>query len=233
MKLKAIVCLGAMISFGLASADKSNDQPNAPTIPLTPQTKSAVKFDLSLPLRLMIPKPIASEGKRGGSIIDPGPTSNDEQAAFSTDQVLQSELGILPGPSLQTSFNALSNLSGSLPPDPAGDVGQDHYVVMTNLFFQIWNKDGTSAFGPAANNTIWTGFGGNCESDNAGDPIVLYDQIADRWLLSLFTSPSNPQFYNCLAVSQTSDPTGSWYRWAILNNNGSADLFPDYPKYGI
>ena len=86
------------------------------------------------------------------------------------------------------SFDGNSNLCGCAPPDPNGAVGPNHVVTMSNLHFQIFNKTGTSLFGPAANNTLWAGFGGGCQTQNAGDPVVLYDQLADRWLLSQFTS---------------------------------------------
>ena len=83
----------------------------------------------------------------------------------------------------------ISNLCGGCaPPDPNGAVGPNHVVTMSNLHFQIFNKTGTSLFGPAANNTLWAGFGGGCQTQNAGDPVVLYDQLADRWLLTQFTS---------------------------------------------
>jgi hypothetical protein len=97
---------------------------------------------------------------------------------------------------------------------------------MSNLHFQIFNKSGTSLFGPAANNTLWSGFGGGCQNQNAGDPVVIYDQLADRWLLTQFTS--NAPYLECVALSQTSDPTGSYYRWSIATGNGNN--FPDYPK---
>ena len=103
---------------------------------------------------------------------------------------------------------------GCAPPDPNGAVGPNHVVTMSNLHFQIFNKTGTSLFGPAANNTLWAGFGGDCQTENAGDPVVLYDQLADRWLLTQFTSVAAP-FFECVALSQTSDPLGSYYRWAI------------------
>ena len=99
---------------------------------------------------------------------------------------------------------------------------------MVNLTFQIFNKNGNSLFGPANNNTLWAGFGGDCQTDNSGDPVVLYDRAADRWLLSQFTS-SGPTFFQCVAISTTSDPTGSYSRYAIETGNN----FPDYPKAGI
>ena len=99
---------------------------------------------------------------------------------------------------------------------------------MANLSFQIFNKTGTSLFGPAANNTLWAGFGGPCQTENAGDPVVLYDQLADRWVLSQFTA-AGPTYFNCIAISTTPDPTGTYFRYAISTGTN----FPDYPKYGI
>jgi hypothetical protein len=71
-------------------------------------------------------------------------------------------------------------------------------------------------------------------TEPSGDPVVLYDQITDRWILSQFTTsglddPSKP-FWNCVAVSTTGDPTGSYYRYAFQTQN--FQFFPDYPKYG-
>jgi len=107
-------------------------------------------------------------------------------------------------------------------------VGPNHVVTMANLHFQIFDKSGNSLFGPAANNTLWSGFGGPCQIENAGDPVVLYDQLADRWLLSQFTS-AGPTYFECVAISQTSDPTGAYFRYAISTGNN----FPDYPKAGM
>jgi hypothetical protein len=103
------------------------------------------------------------------------------------DPVVQSMVGHgaeIPPPVV--SFDA-NNGTGAAPPDPTGEVGPNHFVAMCNLNFQIFSKTGTSLFGPAANNTLWAGFGGPCQTQNAGDPIVVYDQLADRWLLSQFT----------------------------------------------
>ncbi len=59
---------------------------------------------------------------------------------------------------------------------------------MSNLHFAIYSKTGALLYGPVANNTLWSGFGGDCQTDNDGDPIVLYDQDADRWILTQFTA---------------------------------------------
>jgi hypothetical protein len=144
------------------------------------------------------------------------------------DPVVQSSAlqADIPGPVV--SFDAQSNISGVSPPDPNGDVGPNHIVTMSNLHFQIFNKTGTSVFGPAATNTLWAGFGGPCQTENAGDPVVLYDPISNRWMLSQFTS-AGPSYFFCVAISTTPDPTGTYYRYAI----STGSRFPDYPKAGV
>ena len=150
------------------------------------------------------------------------------------DPVVQSTVGRggpdgieIPPPIV--SFNAQPNSSGVAPPDPNGAVGPNHIVTMGNLAFQIFNKTGTSLLGPAANNTLWSGFGGPCQNENSGDPVVLYDKLANRWLLSQFTS-AGPSFFFCVAVSQTPDPTRAYFRYAISR---AGNNFPDYPKASV
>ena len=121
------------------------------------------------------------------------------------------------------------------PPDPVGDVGPNHYVEMVNLVFGVYSKTGELLLGPADTGTLWAGFPIEDCTDPSGDPIVLYDQTVDRWILSQFTTrgfydPELP-FYNCVAVSTTSDPTGTYYRYAFETEH--FQYFPDYPKYGV
>src|SRR4029079_16984143 len=120
------------------------------------------------------------------------------------------------------------------PPDPVGEVGPNNYVEMVNLTFAVYDKSGTKLLGPVDTGTLWSGFAVPDCTDPSGDPVVLYDQITDRWILSQFTTsglddPSKP-FWNCVAVSTTSEPTGSYYRYAFPTQN--FQFFPDYPKYG-
>ena len=185
-----------------------------------------VKFDVSPPLRDIVPLPLP-EGA-GQSMEDPdGPPG--ELGPQDIDPLVQDWTASPEAiPSPLVSFDGPPNLSGVSPPDPVGDIGPNHYVAMSNLYFAVYDRTGTVLYGPAANNTLWSGFGGPCQTNNDGDPIVLYDQLADRWMLTQFTY-SPPVYYNCVAVSTSGDPTGSWYRWAISNGT----KFPDYPKYGI
>ena len=189
-----------------------------------------VKFDISPPLRSMKPLVAKECTKRED---EEGPIPLGPVGPVVRDPVVQRVMGTIGIPTPIISFDGHSNLCGCAPPDPNGAVGPNHVVTMANLHFQIFNKSGTSLFGPAANNTLWAGFGGTCQTTNAGDPVVLYDQLADRWLLTQFTSSGVP-FHECIALSQTSDPLGSYYRWEIDTGPGlNGNNFPDYPKAGM
>ncbi len=186
-------------------------------------------FDISPPLKFIAPKPPLPKMHKGGLILDPNGFDKESYGFQDNDPIVQSSKSVRAF-SPVISFDGIPNVAGFSPPDPVGAVGLNHYVVMTNVHFQIFNKDGTSAMPAAANNTLWSGFGGACEAQNAGDPIVLYDQHNDRWLLSQFTSnAAGGEFFNCVALSTTGDPTGTYFRWAFSTGGN----FPDYPKYGI
>ena len=113
------------------------------------------------------------------------------------------------------------------PPDPNGEVGPNNYVEMINLVFAVYDKSGNLLVGPVDTGSLWAGFPITDCTDPSGDPVVLYDQFMDRWLLSQFTT-AGPEYWNCVAISTTSDPTGSYYRYAFSTGVN----FPDYPKYG-
>ncbi|OQX78643.1 MAG: hypothetical protein B6D61_05005 [Bacteroidetes bacterium 4484_249] len=125
--------------------------------------------------------------------------------------------------------DGVGNVNGVYPPDTDGDVGPNHYFQMINLSFAIYDKAGIKLYGPAANATLWAGFPGPWQGHNDGDPIVLYDEQADRWLASQFAvQTSNGKSYQMVAISETGDPLGSWYRYAF-----EFDYFNDYPKIGV
>ena len=148
-----------------------------------------------------------------------------------------------PGPSLiptpVQSIEGVGNVNGVLPPDTNGDVGPNHFVQWVNLSFAVYSK-GTSTtppsllYGPASANTLWSGFGGPCETRNDGDPIVRYDHVADRWVMSQLAIPNSflgllfGPFYECIAVSATPDPLGAYYRYQF-----SFAKLNDYPKMGM
>lgn len=124
------------------------------------------------------------------------------------------------------------------PPDTTGDLGPNHYVQWVNLRYSIYtltrgaNNDITNftlvnGF-PKQGNVVWQGFGGTCEANNDGDPIVQYDQLADRWILTQFAVSSTP-YTQCVAVSTGPDPTGTYNRYAYSYGTD----FNDYPKMGV
>ncbi len=148
----------------------------------------------------------------------------------------------IPAPLL--TFEGLSNADNLAlygfrvaPPDPDGDVGPNHYVEIINLVFAVYDKQGHRLTGPTKIGDLWAGFAIPDCTDPSGDPIVLYDQLEDRWILSQFTTsglsdPTKP-FWNCVAISQTGDPTGAYYRYAFETTFNGVYYFPDYPKYGV
>ncbi|MBU2651697.1 MAG: hypothetical protein KKA81_12250, partial [Bacteroidetes bacterium] len=119
--------------------------------------------------------------------------------------------------------------SSSYPPDCNGTVGPDHFMQTINVVYAIYSKSGTLEAGPTALNTLFSGVAGSTRND--GDPIVLYDEQADRWLVAEFSIPSaygSGNDYVMVAVSTTNDPTGTWYAYSF-----DVDDLPDYEKLGV
>lgn len=157
-----------------------------------------------------------------------------------SDPVVQTSPALTTIPSPSRSVEGISNVNGVLPPDTNGDVGPNHFVQWVNTSFAVYSKGTTTTppavlYGPAPANTLWTGFGGPCETRNDGDPIVRYDHLADRWVMSQLAIPNNflgillfGPFYECIAVSATPDPLGAYYRYQF-----SFDKLNDYPKLAV
>ncbi len=116
------------------------------------------------------------------------------------------------------------------PPDTEGVVGAAQYVQFVNTAFAVYDKaTGALILGPVAGKTLWSGFGGGCQNNDDGDPIAQYDKAANRWVLTQFSVSTRP-FLECVAVSTTSDATGSYNRYAFSYGNVQ---FNDYPKLGV
>ncbi len=148
------------------------------------------------------------------------------------DTAVQGILGVNAMPSPILSFDGIPFPGVSCncaPPDPNGEVGDTQYVQMVNQGLQVFDKStGSSLLGPVNIATLWSGFGGVCELNGAGDPIVLFDQIAHRWIISQFAGAGVPTD-ECIAVSTTSDATGTYFRYDFhLGSN-----FYDYPKLAV
>jgi hypothetical protein len=186
--------------------------------------------DTSPPLRDMKPLPIELQGEREANENPTVPSSHVD----SPDEVVQN--GHVTEPSAMPA--AILNFDGiafpgvvcnCAPPDTDGEVGLTQYVQIVNEGYQVFNKTtGASVLGPVAISTIWTGFTGLCEFNGHGDPVVLYDQLANRWLISQFAGTSVPTD-ECIAISTTADATGSYNRYGFhLGTN-----YFDYPHIGV
>ncbi|MEN8251345.1 MAG: PKD domain-containing protein, partial [Bacteroidota bacterium] len=117
--------------------------------------------------------------------------------------------------------------SGYYPPDCNGTVGADYYFQVVNTTYAIYDKVSEAVVaGPSNLNSIFNASlpGAGC---NNGDPIVLWDEHANRWFYAEFSLCTSND-YMLIAVSQTDDPTGSWYSWSF-----DVDDMPDYMKFGI
>jgi hypothetical protein len=111
------------------------------------------------------------------------------------------------------------------PPDCNGTAGPNHFMQTINCVYAIYSKTGTLVAGPTNLNQLFQGLPG--ANYNDGDPIILYDEQADRWLVTEF-SISGSTNYMLMAVSTTNDPTGTWYKYSF-----QVASMPDYPKFSI
>lgn len=201
------------------------------------EIKTPVYMDQTPPLtsmRMISPQPRDRSWKNGvvpnmdGSVRNKNKVWQDDLS--NNDPSLQETDGILETDAPIINFDGINNIQGVYPPDTNGDVGPNHYVQSVNSSFAVWNKSGTLLFGPADLSILWSDIPGPWAGRNDGDPIVLYDQLADRWLISQFSLPTFPNgpFYELIAVSTTGNPLGSYNRYIY-----SFTDMPDYPKIGV
>jgi hypothetical protein len=127
---------------------------------------------------------------------------------------------------------ALPSSCSCLPPDTDGEVGATQYVQMVNTDFAVFSKaTGAVLRGATPINQLWANTDGECKTHNDGDPVVLYDQLAKRWLLTQFIArlADNEEYGQCIAVSTTGDATGSYYLYEFHFGR----TFHDYEKLGV
>jgi hypothetical protein len=208
---------------------------------IKPHFSNQVAMDVSPPLVTLTGRG-GELGDEDADIREEGGPHSAPDSGFGGDAAVQSVVAPAAIPGTATNFEGLSNADNLAlfggrvnPPDPVGDVGPGHYVEMVNLALGVYSKSGALLVGPISIGAIWTDFAVPDCTGLSGDPVVLYDQLADRWILSQFTTsgltdPTKP-FWNCVAISTTGDPTGTYYRYAFETAN--FQFFPDYPKYGV
>jgi hypothetical protein len=197
-----------------------------------PEVTPEVKHDVSPPLRGIPAAPHHSDLPPDRP-LRPVPQRVLQNNA--PDPVVQSSTRPLVGATAGLNFAGVGNgdygfTPNAAPPDTNGAVGATQYVQWVNESFAVFDKvTGAIVTGfPKTGNTLWSGFGGGCETNNDGDPIVQYDKAAARWVFTQFSVSTTP-YLQCVAVSTTSDATGTYNRYAF--NYGSQ--FPDYPKLGV
>lgn len=179
-----------------------------------------------------------AEAKSGEEEYAPGmePKGLSQTIASWVDPVSQSNPGGVEMPPAEGFEGlSLSPASGYYPPDPVGDAGVNYYIQAVNVSIGIFSKATGNSEVQITFNDFFDGTGTPCDTNNGGDPIVVYDRFDHRWLISDFVS-MGPPYYQCIAISKSEDPvTGGWWLYAIpiVSNSGLTDSFNDYPKFGV
>ena len=218
------------------------------------EMEKVVPFEFNGDVRTLLRYPmVATPSPRPyRPLLSPPPTQKFQIPFAAPKTPAVSITPLAPAPAPLISFPGLSftdtctggQCGGGWPPDTNGDVGPNHYIEAVNTAYAIYNKTGTlqASF---TENQLWSGSGVNpCNGNSVGDPVVLYDQMADRWILTNFAFafsggvPVSP-FYQCIAVSKTGDPVaGGWWLYPLRMDPGGVGLPPvgtlnDYAKFGM
>jgi hypothetical protein len=176
----------------------------------------------------------AAEGSRAAEALE-----NPARTAPQLPKVIKKSQMVAAAP--DSSFEGLdfANWGQGHPPDTNGDVGPNHYIQTINVSIGIYNKSTGARIAAFTFNSFMSqgNFGNLCDTDNFGDPVVLYDSYEDRWVITDFafkldgSGNVNPQHaFQCFAVSKTGDPvSGGWNFYSIEAPGGLGD----YPKFGV
>src|SRR5438128_7940562 len=233
--VRSRILAASLVIVVLGSQALTNIPAAAAPPPGDPTVVQEIKHDLSAALRTQKPSQLDPNGKGPNPHRKLLPDHASSRGVTASRSIQSSSAGTAIAPT-STNFEGVGNLDGVLPPDTNGDIGPNNYVQWVNLHYQIFDRTGTSLLGPSPGNTIWSNFGGVCQTTNQGDPVVRYDRMADRWVFTQFAFTLNqqrnpvPPFIQCLAISTTGDPTGTYYRYAFQISNVN---FNDYPKLAV
>src|SRR5437870_2158395 len=225
--------MGWMAAGTVVLCTAARSAENAPLVQRGVRVEAEVQHDTSIPLRQM-PPALRAQGQRVHPVL-PLPRHGGG-GVTAADPVLQSLIAQPLAPALTLNFDGVGNgFSGpagtftvaGAPPDTNGSVGPNHYVQIVNADFAVFDKSGAALLGPVPINTLWSGFGGDCETNNDGDPVVEYDKLADRWVIAQPSFSTLP-YLECVAVSTSGDPTSTYNRYSFSYTD-----FPDYPNIGV
>jgi hypothetical protein len=166
------------------------------------------------------------------------PVSKSTVKAMSLSGATETFLGTMAPPLL--TFEGIGMIdnedvfeAGYYPSDSNGDIGPNHYVEMVNTLYRVYDRQGNPLTPPLKLSALFQVLGGPASEYDDGDPIVLYDHLADRWLLSQFVVSGwfeGERAHQAIAISQTDDPTGAYYVYDFEMPN---DDMNDYPKFGV
>ncbi|MCW2879632.1 MAG: hypothetical protein JWQ95_3732 [Sphaerisporangium sp.] len=208
--------------------------PQAVAAPTPPPAHSTVEHtdhqDVSAPLASITP---ASPTRPSRRVYPLHPMPQRPQTTAHDPVVQAKAVRMAAVPTVNANFDGIGQGNYAItgvPPDPDSAVGATQVVEVVNTALAVYSKTGGLLYGPANTNTLWSGFGGSCQTTNDGDAVVRYDTLAGRWVVTQFanvTSASGP-YYECVAVSQTSDATGAYNRYSFQYSS-----FPDYPKLSV
>ena len=196
-----------LATAGLASAQNVSNTPA-----VSHAASSAVSPRLS-----DLPPARSAEGVQQLKVVPPPksvpPRQSGPGGAARGDSALQHQEGPPIDVQSKTSFGGIG-ANGFIPPDPNIAVGKTvsgvgYIVQMVNSQLAVYNKSGALVSGPVSLDSLWSALGGGCATNNAGDPIVQYDVQADRWLVSQLGSAGSAPYSECIAISQTRNPTGA------------------------
>ncbi len=131
------------------------------------------------------------------------------------------------------SFDGITDSQGGgfVPPDTNASVGDTQIVETVNVAYSVWDKTtGTQLMAPKSIQTLYTPLGGQCAFGNLSDPVVNYDKAAGRWVITMIAFNNSFSANDvCMAVSTSSDATGTYHVYAF----SYANVLPDYPKVGV
>ena len=236
----AIVLATSFVAFRQFSVESKPSNSSEPIdfSELKPQVSQAVKFAETQNLRDIIPAQKDNlknfDGKNVRVVSENLPKQKGNGTHDADAALAQNSLVPMPTPSL--SFDGLISMDNAnaynavfIPPDMNGDVGPNHYVQIVNSLIRIYNKNGNAVTPPFKISTIFAQLNTACATRDDGLPVVLYDPLSDRWMISQYCN-FFPPFRQMVAVSKTNDPTGAYYAYEFVMPNVRIN---DFGKFGV
>jgi Carboxypeptidase regulatory-like domain len=241
VKIRAVLILIAVLAAAAAinwraAGQKADENATAPI----PEFRTATAFAVSLETRIFSNRPDVRTTRAKGTFGVSEPLSPREPAsgpvAHNDRENRLAAASALPMPTPSLSFDGLSNFDNIaaynlviLPPDMNGDVGPNHYVQAVNALVRVYDKSGSPLTPAFKLSQLFGPLGTPCSTRNDGLPIVQYDPLADRWLISQYCN-NFPPFRQLIAISKTGDPTGAYFLYEFVMPNNRIN---DFAKFGM